>query len=247
MLRKQIQETKKLTSNPFGANIFAMNPLVPELIDILAEEGVQAVTVSGGSPKEIIPMLNEKNMKAIVVVPTADVASKAETLGADAIVAEGLESGGMQGFKGASTFVLVPAVADRVQIPVIAAGGIGDSRGYKAAFALGAQGVQIGTRFIATKECIAHNNYKSTIVDSPETGTGLVDLGRFRIRALQTKLVDGLIQGTEDTDKVFSGEAVEASWLKGDIGAGVLPAGEVSGLISGVPTVRELIDEMVGS
>ncbi len=247
VLRKQIQETKKLTSNPFGANIFAMNPLVPELIDILAEEGVQAVTVSGGSPKEIIPMLNEKNMKAIVVVPTADVASKAETLGADAIVAEGLESGGMQGFKGASTFVLVPAVADRVQIPVIAAGGIGDSRGYKAAFALGAQGVQIGTRFIATKECIAHNNYKSTIVDSPETGTGLVDLGRFRIRALQTKLVDGLIQGTEDTDKVFSGEAVEASWLKGDIGAGVLPAGEVSGLISGVPTVRELIDEMVGS
>jgi NAD(P)H-dependent flavin oxidoreductase YrpB (nitropropane dioxygenase family) len=245
VLRGQIQETKKLTGNPFGANVFAMNPLVPELIDILAEEGVQAVTVSGGSPKEIIPMLHEKNMKAIVVVPTADVARKAEALGADAIVAEGSESGGMQGFKGASTLVLVPAVADLVKIPVIAAGGIGDSRGYEAAFALGAQGVQIGTRFIATKECIAHNNYKDIIVESQETGTSLVDLGRFRIRALQTKLVEGMIQGTENTDKAFTVEAVEASWLKGDIGAGVLPAGEVSGLISSVPTVKELIDEMV--
>ncbi len=245
VLRGQIQETKKLTGNPFGANIFAMNPLVPELIDILAEEGVRAVTVSGGSPKKIIPMLHEKNMKAIVVVPSADVARKSEALGADAIVAEGSESGGMQGFKGASTLVLVPAAADLVKIPVIAAGGIGDSRGYKAAFALGAQGVQIGTRFIATKECIAHNIFKNTIVEAQETDTSLVDLGRFRIRALQTKLVEGLIQGTEDTDKIFTSEAVEASWLKGDIGAGVLPAGEVSGLISSVPTVRELIDELV--
>ena len=173
-----------------------------------------------------------------------DISAIAEALGADAIVAEGSESGGMQGFKGASTLVLVPAVADRVQIPVIAAGGIGDSRGYKAAFALGAQGVQIGTRFIATKECIAHNNYKGAIVEAQETGTGLIDLGRFRIRALQTKLVEGLIQGTEDTDKAFSGQAVEKSWLKGDLEAGVLPAGEVSGLISSVPTVKELIAEL---
>ena len=97
LLRGQIRETKKLTGHPFGANIFAMNPLVNKFIDILAEEGVHAVTVSGGSPKEIIPLLHEKNMKAIVVVPTADVAHKAEALGADAIVAEGSESGGMQG------------------------------------------------------------------------------------------------------------------------------------------------------
>jgi enoyl-[acyl-carrier protein] reductase II len=245
VLREQIQETKELTNNPFGANIFAMNPMVPEIIDILAEAGVQAVTVSGGSPKDIIPMLHERNMKAIVVVPTAEVARKAEVLGADAIVAEGSESGGMQGFKGASTFVLVPAVADLVKIPVIAAGGIGDSRGYKAAFALGAKGVQIGTRFIATKECIAHNNYKDIILESKETGTGLVNLGRFQIRALQTKLVEGLIQGTENKDKVFTRGAVEASWLKGDTSAGVLPAGEVAGLISGVPTVSELIDALV--
>lgn len=245
VLRNQIQKTKALTNKPFGANVFAMNPLVPDIIEILAEEGIRAVTVSGGSPKNIIPMVHEKNMKAMVVVPTSDVAGKAESLGADAIVAEGSESGGMQGFKGASTFVLVPAVVNQVDIPVIAAGGIGDSRGYKAAFTLGAQGVQIGTRFIATKECIAHNNFKNTIVKSQETDTSLIDLGRFRIRALQTKLAKDLIQGRENRDQVFKNEVVEASWLKGDIEAGVLPAGEVSGLISNILTVSELMDEMV--
>ena len=245
VMRTQVRQTKELTDQPFGANIFAMNPLVPDLIDILAEEGVKAVTVSGGSPKAIIPMLRDKNIKALVVVPTADVAQKAEEVGADAIVAEGSESGGMQGFKGASTFVLVPAVCDRVNIPVIAAGGIGDSRGYKASFALGAQGVQVGTRFIATKECIAHKNYKTTILDAKETGTGLVELGKIRIRALQTELVENMLQGLEDTSKAFSGPSIEASWLQGDIGAGVLPAGEVSGLVKGIPSVKELVNEMI--
>jgi NAD(P)H-dependent flavin oxidoreductase YrpB (nitropropane dioxygenase family) len=245
VLRTQVRQTKELTDQPFGANIFAMNPLVPDLIDILAEEGVKAVTVSGGSPKAIIPMLHDKNIKALVVVPTADVAQKAAEVGADAIVAEGSESGGMQGFKGASTFVLVPAVCDRVKIPVIAAGGIGDSRGYKASFALGAQGVQVGTRFIATKECIAHDNYKTTILNAKETGTGLVELGKIRIRALQTELVESMLQGLEDTSKAFSGPSIEASWLQGDIGVGVLPAGEVSGLVKGIPSVKELVNEMI--
>jgi enoyl-[acyl-carrier protein] reductase II len=247
VLHRQIRETKELTNKPFGVNIFAMNPLVPDFISILAEEGIKAVTVSGGSPKAIIPMLHEKGVKALVVVPTADVARKAEESGADAIVAEGSESGGMQGFKGASTFVLVPAVSDLVEIPVIAAGGIGDSRGYKASFALGAQGVQVGTRFIATRECIAHENYKNTIVNAKETGTELVELGRIRVRALQTELVEGLIQGSQDKDKAFSGPAVEASWLQGDIAAGVLPAGEVSGIVTNIPTVKELIDEIVNT
>ena len=156
VLRRQVQATKKLTDKPFGANLFAMNPLSQEFADILAEEGICAVTVSGGSPKEIIPLLKERGVKSIVVVPTADAARKSEALGADAIVAEGSESGGMQGYKGASTMVLVPAVVDAVKIPVIAAGGIADSRGFRAALALGAQGVQVGTRFIATRECIAH-------------------------------------------------------------------------------------------
>lgn len=246
-VRSQVQATKKLTNKPFGANLFIMNPMTPEFAKVLAEEGVKTVTVSGGSPKTLIPLLRDLGMKIIVVVPTVGVAQGAEALGADAIVAEGAESGGVQGLKGVSTMVLVPAVVDAVQVPVIAAGGIGDSRGYKAALDLGAEGVQVGTRFIATKECIAHAIYKESIVESRDTGTGLVDMGRFRIRALHTQLVEKMIKGEKGPDNIFTPEAMEAAWVKGDLEAGVLPAGQVSGLISSVLSVKEVIEEMQGS
>jgi enoyl-[acyl-carrier protein] reductase II len=246
-VRKQVQATKKLTDQPFGANLFAGNPLAPQFAEVLAEEGIKAVTVSGGSPKELIPLSHQLGIKVLVVVPTVDMARKSEAAGADAIVAEGSESGGMQGFRGASTMVLVPAVADAVKIPVIAAGGIGDSRGYLAALALGAEGVQVGTRFIATKECVAHPHFKETIVGSPETGTELVNLGRFRVRALGTPLVEKIVQGEMSAAEHFSGSAVQESWIGGDLAAGILPSGQVSGLISSIPSVREVIEEMVSS
>ncbi len=246
-VRGQVQATKRLTNKPFGANLFIMNPMTSEFAKVLAEEGVKTVTVSGGSPKMIIPLLRDLGMKIIVVVPTAGVAQGAEALGADAIVAEGAESGGVQGLKGVSTMVLVPAVVDAVRVPVIAAGGIGDSRGYKAALDLGAEGVQVGTRFIATKECIAHAIYKESIVESGDTGTGLVDMGRFRIRALNTQLVEKMINGGKGPDNIFTPEAMVAAWVKGDLEAGVLPAGQVAGLISSVLSVREVIEEMQGS
>ncbi len=245
VLGNQIQATKRLTDQPFGANLFAMNPLVNEFVEILAGEKVGAVTVSGGSPKHIIPLLRDKGIKSFLVVPTVDLASKAEAAGADAIIAEGSESGGMQGFNGSSTIILVPAVSDAVKIPVLAAGGIGDSRGYKAAIALGAQGVQVGTRFIATKECIAHANYKDTIMHSEETGTRLVHLDRFKIRALYTPLVEKILKGSLNASEVFNSKSVMKSWIEGDIDSGVLPAGEISGLISGVLSAKEIIDEMV--
>ena len=244
-VRDQAKATKQLTDKPFGANLFVMNPLASKFAEVLAKEGVKCVTVSGGSPKELMPMLRDMEIKVIVVVPTVDVARGAEAAGADAIVAEGAESGGVQGLKVSSTMVLVPAVVDAVNLPVIAAGGIGDSRGYRAAFALGAEGVQVGTRFITTRECIAHDNYKTLIAESKETGTGLVDMGRFRIRALRTPLVEKMLKGEESTDQAFAGEAIEASWLKGDLAAGVLPAGEIAGLISDVPLAKEVIEEMV--
>ena len=244
-VRNQVKATKALTDQPFGANLHAMNPLALQFAEILSEEGVKAVTLSGGSPKTMIPYLHERGMKAVVVVPTVDVALKSEELGADAIVAEGTESGGMQGFRGSSTLVLVPSVVDAVQVPVIAAGGIGDSRGYRAVLALGAEGAQVGTRFIATKECIAHSNYKDTIVDSAETGTGLVDLGRFRVRALRTAFVDGLIEGGRAGLENLSPQSLEDSWIKGKLESGVLPAGEVAGLVKDIPSVSEIIQEMV--
>ena len=243
----QIKATKELTDKPFGANLHAMNPLTPKFAEVMAEEGLPAVTLSGGSPKQIIPILHEHKMKAIVVVPSVDVACKAVDVGADVIVAEGSESGGMQGFNGASTLVLVPAVVDAVDVPVVAAGGIADSRGYKAAFALGAQGVQVGTRFIATKECIAHPSYKKIILETGDTGTRLVNLGRFQVRALNTPLVDRLLEGELMSPKALNESSLEDSWVKGDLDAGTLPAGQVSGLISSIPSVHEVIEEMVKS
>jgi len=243
-VREQIRATRKLTDKPFGANLHAMNPLAPQFVQVMAEEGITAVTVSGGSPKELVPLLREHGIKVIVVVPAVNVALKAESLGVDAIVAEGSESGGMQGFNGASTLVLVPVVVDAVKVPVIAAGGIGDSRGYNAALALGAQGVQIGTRFIATKECIAHANYKNFIVDSPENSTRLVNMGRFQVRALNTPLVEEMMEGENSLDS-SAGSSLEEAWVKGDLSAGTLPAGQISGLISRIASVREVIEEMV--
>jgi len=244
-LRDQVKATKKLTNKPFGSNIFVMNPLAQKFVEVLAEEGVRVVTVSGGSPKTLIPILHDLGIRVIVVSPTVEGAKGAESLGVDAIVAEGAESGGVQGFKGVSTMVLVPAAVDAVKIPVIAAGGIGDSRAYKAALALGAEGVQMGTRFIATKECIAHSIYKNTIVDSDETGTGLVNMGRFQIRALRTTLVERLIKGEESTRPGFTRQVMEDAWIRGDLQSGVLPAGQVAGLISDTPSVREVINETV--
>lgn len=244
--RSQVRATKELTEKPFGANLHVMNPLTQQFAQVLDDEGIRAVTVSGGSPKAVVPFLHERGIKAIAVVPTVDVALKAETLGIDAIVAEGAESGGMQGFRGASTMVLVPAVVDAVKIPVIAAGGIGDSRGYRAALALGAEGVQVGTRFIATRECIAHGNYKDAIVNSQETGTDLVDMVRFRLRALRTPLVQRVLDGEPMSGAGFTGPGLEESWIKGDLEAGLLPAGQVAGLVRNVPPVREVIEELVG-
>lgn len=243
-LREQVRATRRLTNRPFGANLFVMNPLATALAEALAEEGVGAVTVSGGSPKTLLPILRRLGLKALVVVPTAEAARSAEGAGADAVVAEGLESGGVQGVRGASTLVLVPAVVDAVSLPVVAAGGIADSRGYRAALALGAGGVQVGTRFIATRECAAHARYKNALASASEVGTAVLDLGRFRLRALRTPLVERALSG-EIPAPAFSERAFDAGWLGGDADASALPAGEAAGLVRGVASVREVIEEMV--
>jgi enoyl-[acyl-carrier protein] reductase II len=216
-----------------------------EFAAVMAEEGIGAVTVSGGSPKQLIPFLRERGVKVLVVAPTVDSARKAEALGADAVVAEGSESGGVQGFGGPSTMVLVPAVVDEVKVPVIAAGGIGDSRGYRAAMALGAEGVQVGTRFIATKECIAHDNYKNLILEANDLGTVLIDLGRFQVRALRTALTERIKGGETQAMSVFGGPAMEDSWVNGNVQLGILPAGQISRLVKDILSVKEVIREMV--
>jgi enoyl-[acyl-carrier protein] reductase II len=245
VVREQVRATRERTKKPFGANLLAMNPQALEFAAVMAEEGIGAVTVSGGSPKQLIPFLRERGVKVLVVAPTVDSACKAEALGADAIVAEGSESGGVQGFGGPSTMVLVPAVVDEVKVPVIAAGGIGDFRGYRAAMALGAEGVQVGTRFIATKECIAHDNYKNLILEANDLGTVLIDLGRFQVRALRTALTERIKNGEAQAMSVFGGPAMEDSWVKGNVQLGILPAGQISRLVKDILSVKEVIREMV--
>ncbi|MFO7964007.1 MAG: DUF561 domain-containing protein [Desulfobacterales bacterium] len=244
-VRSQIKETQSLTEKPFGANLQVMSPHTPKIAEILAEEGVTIATISGGSPKDLIPFLHDRGIKALVVVPTVKIAKGAEAMGADAVIAEGSESGGIQGFNGVSTMVLVPAVVDAVNIPVIAAGGIADSRGYRAALALGARGVQVGTRFIASYECIAHLNYKNTLIEFEDTGTCLINVGPFQIRALRTLLAEKILHGEAESRFGFGGASIEESWIKGDLDAGVLPAGQCAGLIHRILPAKQIIEEMV--
>ena len=188
-VREQIREVKKRTDKPFGVNIMLMSPYADEVAKVVAEEGVKAVTTGAGNPEKYMEMWKAAGIKVIPVVASVALAKRMERCGADAVVAEGTESGGHIGET--TTMVLVPQVADAVSIPVIAAGGIADGRGMAAAFMLGAKGVQLGTRFIATEECWAHENYKNLVlkardIDTKVTGrsTGQNNIWKWKKKAL---------------------------------------------------------------
>jgi len=245
LLRSQIQAVRSLTDRPFGANLMAMNPMSATFAEVLCEHGIRVVTTSAGSPKALLPLLKDRGVKVLHVVANVDNAIKAEEAGVDAVIVEGSESGGIQGYRGASTIVLVPMVVDAVRIPVVAAGGIADSRGYRAAFALGAKGVQAGTLFIASQECIAHVNYKKALCDAKETDTILISRGKIRVRVVRTPLAEELIDKPIDEAFSFVPGSREEAWVKGDLDAYVLPAGQITGMIKEVKSVREIIEEMV--
>ena len=246
LLRGQIQAVKRLTDKPFGGNLIAMNPMSATFAEVLCEHGIRVVTTSAGSPKALVPLLKDRGVKVLHVVANVDNAIKAEEAGVDAVIAEGTESGGIQGYKGASTMVLVPMVVDAVRIPVVAAGGIGDSRGYRAALALGAKGVQVGTRFIASQECIAHANYKMALCDARETDTVLISRGRVRVRVIRTPLAEELIERPPDQASGSLSGSREDAWVKGNLKAYILPSGQITGMIKEERSVREIIEEMVG-
>ena len=244
-LKEQIQMVRSITDKPFGVNLTIINPNSMDLAKIIAEYEIPAVTTSAGSPQQIVDYFKPKGIKIFHVCPTVEKAIKAENLGVDAIIAEGGESGGLQGFDAVSTMVLVPSIVDRVNIPVIAAGGIGDSRGYKAVMELGAKGVQVGTRFIATKECATHESYKAIICQASESSTILLSRKNARIRALPTPLALDLMNDPEGVQKLVSPNNVKRSWLNGDFTEYPLPAGQIIGLIHEIKTVKEIIEEMI--
>ncbi len=250
VVRTQIQELKKLTDKPFGVNVMLMNPNAAEVAQVVIEEKVPVVTTGAGNPGKFITMWKEAGIRVIPVVASVAMAKMMERAGADAVVAEGMESGGHIGEQ--TTMTLVPQVADAVQIPVIAAGGIADARGFAAAMMLGAEAVQMGTRFVTAKESIVHPNYKERIfkakdIDSEVTGrsTG------HPIRVLRNQMSRDYLKmekagaSLEELETLTLGSLRKAV-MDGDIKGGSLMAGQIAGLIKQENTCQEIIDEIIG-
>ncbi|MBN2514616.1 MAG: nitronate monooxygenase [Deltaproteobacteria bacterium] len=245
--KRLINQVRELTDKPFGANLMILNPASVEILEILADAGVKTVTTSAGSPGKIYGQIHEYGMKGLHVLLSAVQAKKAEDSGVDGLIISGSESGGLRtNNPESSTMVLVPLVADSVNIPIVAAGGIADSRGYRAALALGAHGVQIGTRFIATEESPAPDIWKQAIIDCGDGGTTLLPLGKMKIRSiLNPKLKKQMEDPSVDLVKEYDFKDASKAWNSGDFEIFPASAGEVSALIKDVKPAREIIEEMV--
>jgi enoyl-[acyl-carrier protein] reductase II len=176
VVRQQIRKAKSLTAKPFGVNVYYLSPFVEEIIQVVLEEGVSVITTGAGNPGKHIPKLKEKGIKVIPVIPSVALAKRMEKLGVDAVIAEGMECGGHVG--DLTTMALLPQVVDAVDLPVIAAGGIADGRQLAAVLCMGAEGVQMGTRFICAEECIVHENYKNAVLKSKDRDTVLTGFNR---------------------------------------------------------------------
>ncbi len=242
-----VNEVRDLTDKPFGANLMFINPDNPEILEILANAGVRTITTSAGFPGNFYKDIHSLGMKGLHVLLSSKHARKVEDLGADGLVVSGVESGGLRSNKPeSSTMILVPLVVDQVSIPVVAAGGIADSRGYRAAMALGAQGVQIGTRFIATKEGPAPEKWKKAIVDCEDGGTTLLPLGNVSMRTI---INPKLRQAIEDQDRDLSQEYnlldAPQAWNTGDFDLFPAGGGQISALIKEVKPVKAIIEEMI--
>lgn len=248
-VREQIRKTKELTDRPFGVNVMLMSPYADEVARVIAEEGVKAVTTGAGNPEKYMELWKERNIKVIPVVASVALAKRMERCGADAVVAEGCESGGHIGES--TTMTLVPQVVDAVDIPVIAAGGIGDGRGIAAAFMLGAKGVQMGTRFVVTNECQVHPAYKERIIRAKDIDTRVTGRSTGHpIRALRNDMTKAYLQkeqegaSTEELELLASG-ALRRAVQEGDIHNGSLMSGQIAGLIKEEISCKQLIDTLV--
>ena len=244
-----IREVKAVTDKPFGVNVMLMSPYADEVAKVIVEEGVKVVTTGAGNPEKYMEMWKAAGIKVIPVVASVALAKRMERYGADAVVAEGTESGGHIGE--ATTMTLVPQVVDAVSIPVIAAGGIGDGRGIAAAFMLGAEAVQMGTRFLVAKECTVHQNYKDRVLKAKDIDSTVT--GRTHghpVRCLRNQMTREYVK-LENEGKSF--EELEYLTLgtlrkavqEGDVTNGTVMAGQIAGMVSKEQTCKEMIDEMM--
>ena len=248
-VRAEIKKAKSLTKKPFGINIMLMRDNVEEIAKLVCEEEIAVVTTGAGSPGKYIEDWKKHNIKVIPVVPSVAIAKRMEKFGADAVIVEGMESGGHIGQL--TTMSLVPQVVDAVNIPVIAAGGIGDGRGIAASFMLGACGVQMGTRFLVSKECKVHENYKNRVLNAKDIDTEVTGTSTSHpVRVLRNKLTREYIRlekinaDQEEIENLGKG-ALKKAVVDGDVNNGSVMAGQISGLISKKQSCKEIVDELI--
>ncbi|MCX6169148.1 MAG: nitronate monooxygenase [Ignavibacteriales bacterium] len=251
LLREHIQKCKAVTNKPFGVNIPLLRSDAADLIKVVIEENVKIVFSSAGHPGKFIDELKKNDITVVHVVPSVKFALKAESVGCDAIVGEGVEAGGHNGADEITTFCLIPQLADALKIPIIAAGGVSDGRGILAALSLGAEGVQIGTRFAVTEESSAHSNYKQKVVHAKDNDTILVlkKIGAARmIKNEFTAEVNKaeLAGADENLLKQLLGEKRERLGIfEGDESNGMMEAGQGAGLIREIIPVKELMEKLL--
>lgn len=249
ILRNEIRKAKAITSNPFGVNLMLMMPSVAEQIDICIEEGVKVVTTGAGNPGIYMDKLKAAGIKVIPVVASVALAKRMEKIGADALVAEGMEAGGHIGE--ITTMALVPQVAQAVSIPVIAAGGIGGGKQFLSAFALGAEGVQVGTKFLVADECNVHDNYKEAIIKAKDRST--VATGNYTghpVRVIENKLAKEMLElekngaPVEELEKLGTGKLRLAA-VEGDVKEGSVMAGQVASMVTKRESVKDIIEGLM--
>ncbi len=253
-LRAEIRKTKELTEAPFAVNFAMGYRSLEPYIDVTLEEGVRHVSITGGNPEPYIKYIDQRvpGVKKVILVAGVRAAKKAESLGADAVIAVGFDGGGHLGRDDVGTMALVPRVVDAVKIPVVASGGIMDARGLVAALALGAEGIEMGTRFVATRECPAHPRYKELLVQQTERDTVIMERSVGRpARVLQTggaqRVLEAEARGAtlEELLPLISGKVNAKAALEGDMDEGFVYAGQGIGLIEDVPTVAELFERLL--
>lgn len=250
IVREEIRKAKELTDKPFGVNIMLLNPNADEVAKIVVEEGIQAVTTGAGNPEKYMSMWKEAGVKVIPVVASVAMAKRMERYGADAVVAEGMEAGGHIGNQ--TTMALIPQIVDAVNIPVIAAGGIGDGRGIAASFMLGAEGVQMGTRFVVADESIVHENYKNRIVKAKDIDSVVTGQSTGHpVRCLRNQMTKEYIKKEqegvpfEELERMTLG-SLRRAVMDGDILNGTVMAGQIAGLVSKRQSCKEILQEIMG-
>ena len=248
-VREQIHLTRGWTEEPFGVNILMTSPAAGEVAAVVREEKVKVVTTGSGSPEAYVSRFKQAGIKVMAVVADASMARRMEKAGVDAVIAEGTEAAGEVGEM--TTMVLVPRVVDSVSIPVVAAGGIGDGRGLAAALALGAQGVQVGTRFVCSEECIAHPRYKERIIQAQDGSTVITGQGQRRaVRSLSNRLTHEFQElekagASGEELALFSRDRTYLGLVEGNLDDGLLLSGQVAALIGEIKPVGAIINEMV--